>query len=284
MKKNIIDLNQVTLGCDPEILLFSELENKHIPAIGLIGGTKNKPLPITQDGHFIQLDGVATEFNIPPCSTKEDYVKHINFVKNYINDTIAKPNNLVLSKSSSALFTDEQLNCKEAQEIGCTASIDPYGLIMSSPGAYQDNWRFVGGHVHCGYNDHCEETSLLLSKVLDLFLGVPSVLIDKDNTRRNLYGKAGEMRFTKFGMEYRSLSNFWIFQDKLIEWVFSNTLKAMEFINIGGIITNELDIQKCINTYDKQLALEIIEDYQIELPEAIHYLDTIVDTNEVVAS
>lgn len=39
----------------------------------------------------------------------------------------------------------------------------------------------------------------------------------------------------------------------------------IEFINSGGIITNEQDIIKCINTYDKELAREILDDYNIPI-------------------
>ena len=287
MKKDKININTLLLGSDPEILLFSVLENRPVTAIGLVGGTKDKPIPITSEGHAIQEDGVAVEFNIPPCKTKEEYVKHINFVKGYIEDTICKPNNLVLLKEASSEFTDEQLACKEAQEIGCTPDIDAWNMTMNSPSGYTSNLRAVGGHVHVGYDGHNEEYSLELIRLMDLFLGVGSVLLDKDTQRRSLYGKAGAMRFTKFGLEYRSLSNFWIFDDKLIEWVFENTIKAIEYFNAGGTVTNPEDIQKCINTCDRELALEIIDDYNIPMPvmnELEQHFDNLIEGTEVNAS
>ncbi len=265
--KNRIILTAVMLGSDPEILLFSPSENRHVTGIGLIGGTKEKPTPITDDGHFIQEDGVAAEFNIPPCKTAEEYIKNINFVKNYIQDTILTPKGLTLSKEASAVFTDSQLAYKQAQEIGCTPDIDAWKLIMNSPEGYTTNLRAVGGHIHVGYNDPDDETSFEIAKAMDLFLGVGSVLLDKDTQRRSLYGKAGAMRLKSFGMEYRTLSNFWIWDDKLITWVFENTLKALEFVNSGGIITNPEDIVNCINNCDKELALEILDDYNISIPE-----------------
>lgn len=67
-------------------------------------------------------------------------------------------------------------------------------------------------------------------------------------------------------MEHRTLSNFWLFNDTLKTWVFNNTLKACEFVNQNGIITNESDIIECINTGNKELAISIIEDYNIEIP------------------
>lgn len=266
MKKDKINIPVVLLGADPELFLFSALENKHVTAIGLVGGTKDNPTPITTEGHFIQEDGVAAEFNIPPCATSEELINNIGFVRNYIRDTIATPNKLVLSEKASAIFTDEDLNCDQAQEIGCTPDINAWSLMMNSPEGYTSNLRAVGGHIHIGYNDPCEETSIDITRAMDLFLGVGSVLLDKDYQRRSLYGKAGAMRFKSFGVEYRTLSNFWIFDDKLIKWVFDNTIKALEFVNMGGIITNEDQLIECINTCNTEMALEIIEDYQIPMP------------------
>ena len=287
MDKNKINLDSLTLGSDPEVFLFSEGENRHVPGIGLVGGTKKKPIKITDEGHAIQEDGVAAEFNIPPCKTKEEYKKHINFVLDYISDTIAKPNGLILSKKATVEFTSEQLKHRQAQEIGCSSSIDPYALMMTSPEAYTNNLRSVGGHIHIGYEGHSEQYSLELSKIMDLFLGVLSVLLDSDTQRRQKYGKAGEMRFTKFGFEYRTLSNFWIFDPKLIEWAFDSVIKGFEFFNMGGIITNPEQIRECINNCDKKLALEILDDYNIELPKIeslTDYFNSLEDNHEVAAS
>lgn len=122
------------------------------------------------------------------------------------------------------------------------------------------------GHIHVGYDKPNDLTNLELSKAMDLFLAIPSVILDLDVERRALYGKAGAMRMKPFGMEMRTLSNFWIFNDKLIDWVYENTLAAIDFVNIGGIITNPEEIVECINTCNKEMALEIIEDYKIKMP------------------
>lgn len=265
-KPVLINLSSVKLGSDPEIFVYNPSLDKHEVAIGLTNGTKEHPTPITDEGHCIQVDGVALEFNIPPCVTKEEYKQHINFVKGYLQDTILTPKGWVLSTKASADFTTKELDCKQAQEIGCDPDINAWSLIFNDPQGYKNNMRAVGGHIHVGYDNPNEQVSLDITKAMDIFLGVPSVLLDADTRRRELYGKAGAMRFKSFGMEYRTLSNFWIMEDYLIEWVFENTIKALEFVNAGGIITNHEDIIKCINTCDKDLAKEIIEDYNISLP------------------
>ena len=50
-----------------------------------------------------------------------------------------------------------------------------------------------------GYENPDVDTSLALVKYMDVFLGVPSVIKDKDTKRRSLYGKAGCFRLTDYG-------------------------------------------------------------------------------------
>ena len=259
-------IENITIGSDPEFFLFSELETKFISAIDMFPGDKQNPHKITEEGHAIQVDGIGCEFNIPPCTTADDFHKEIKFVMDYMNDTIIKPKGLLISPKASALFKADQLNDKRAWEIGCSPDINAWTLDTNNPKEYVDKMRAVGGHVAVGYTNPDAYLSFEMIKAMDLFLGVPSVLLDKDTKRRELYGKAGAMRITPFGLEYRVLSNFWIFDEVLTKWVFDNTIKAAEFINIQGFISNPEEIQECINTGNKKLALEIIDDYKIEIP------------------
>lgn len=83
-----------------------------------------------------------------------------------------------------------------------------------------------------------------------------------------MYGKAGDYRLKpSYGVEYRSLSGYFLSSDTLVNWVYDNALKAVEFVNNHGIITNPQDIQDCINNCNKDLAMEILDDYNIEILE-----------------
>ena len=87
---------------------------------------------------------------------------------------------------------------------------------------------------------------------MDLFLGVPSVTLDSDTRRRELYGKAGAYRAKDYGVEYRTLSNFWIWKDSLKDWVYDQTQKAVDFVASGQQIAKHhgLIIRKAINKGD----------------------------------
>lgn len=123
------------------------------------------------------------------------------------------------------------------------------------------------GHIHVGYDDNNIETSLNIIKAMDLFLGVPSIVLDDDTDRRKMYGKAGCFRIKPYGVEYRTLSNFWIASEELTNWVFEQTLKAIDFVNSGFDFDDDLskNIQDCINNQDIELSKKIIEDLKINI-------------------
>ncbi len=263
-------IETVTLGCDPEAFFYDEVNNKFVSAIGLVGGSKKEPKAITSEGHAIQEDNVSVEFNIPACKNSEDWWKHISFVKDYIQDTIATPKGLKLKCVPSAIFEWADLDNEAAQLFGCDPDLNAWTLTTNEIDrtGVDKCLRVAGGHIHVGYNNPDDTTSIALIKAMDLFLAVPAVILDKDKRRRLMYGKAGAFRFKKFGVEHRTLSNFWIDTPELIEWVFNQTLAAIEFVNDGGIIlSTDVDrIVKCINEGNEELAKDIIDDYNLSMP------------------
>lgn len=106
---------------------------------------------------------------------------------------------------------------------------------------------------------------VMVIRSMDLHLGVPSLQLDKGELRRKLYGKAGSYRPKPYGAEYRTLSNFWIFKDELINWVYEQTQRAVDFIERGGEITKEMGdlIQSAINNGDPQSAAFVQKHYGV---------------------
>lgn len=99
--------------------------------------------------------------------------------------------------------------------------------------------------------------------MFDVFVTLPALLIDTDERRRELYGKAGSFRFKDFGVECRALSNFWIHSDELIGWVYDQTIKAVETV-LNGEAVEYLEkyssqVEDAINTNNKELAKELIK-------------------------
>ena len=237
----------VKLGADPELFLMDET-GKFISSVGLIGGTKEKPLPIDNLGNCLQEDNVSVEFNIQPAASKAAFVGSINKVLDHLEEKI-KGKNLLLSYVPAAEFGWDQLQTEQAQTFGCEPDFSAWtGEKNPAPHCKNLQLRSCGGHIHVGYDKPNQTNKMNLIRAMDVFLGVPSSKIDTDKLRRQLYGKPGAFRPKEYGAEYRTLSNFWILSTELQEWAYDQTMKAISFLNAGGHIpfSDQLFINQAI--------------------------------------
>lgn len=248
-----------TIGADPEGF-FVDPTGKFISSIGRLGGSKHHPLKIREDGCAVQEDNVAFEFNIPACETVDQFVETLTYNLQYLTNK-AKEMGLELAIVPSARFTDDQLSHPAAVEFGCDPDFNAWlgGDVNPKPYCADAYLRSAGGHVHIATK--LSKTDVI--KACDVTLGLWSLEHDQDEQRRFLYGKAGAFRPRKYGVEYRTLSNFWIKDEQLMRQVYDRTKMAlvlasdpseMDFINEEGE-----DIQRAINTGDQALANELRE-------------------------
>ena len=131
------------------------------------------------------------------------------------------------------------------------------------PEGERGNLRSCGFHLHIGYPNPNIDTSLLLIKYLDLCVGVPSVLFDKDTRRRSLYGKAGSFRLQPHGCEYRVLSGAMYSTDDRIRIVWSGIMKALSFFEHRVNLPDSNLVQRAINENDEEVAKLLINKYKL---------------------
>lgn len=237
---------QFTIGADPELFLLKD--GKPFSAIGLIGGTKEEPKPLQKSGFFVQEDNVSVEFNVPPAHNHEEFIANIGYVMSSLKKKLKK---FEFSEDSALVFDEIQLMHPKAMEFGCEPDYNAWTKqINPRPRAADAALRSAGGHVHVG----TKEDPIEVIRAMDLFVGCPSILKDKGTLRRQLYGKAGAFRQKRYGCEYRTLSNFWIFKDELIKWVYDQTAKAIDFVESGETIDPKHGeiIQECINNSNEK--------------------------------
>lgn len=258
---------KIKLGCDPEAFLM-DVHGQLKSSIGLIGGSKEVPRPLPLgEGYAVQEDNVALEFNIPPAEGRSQFVSSIRNTLNFLTEMVGGQYGFTIAQISAASFPVSELNTPEAHIFGCDPDYNAWTKdVNPSPKAEDKALRSCGGHVHVGFDKGGVESTILIRQ-MDLHLGVPAVLMDKGLLRKELYGKAGAFRDKIYGAEYRTLSNFWIFNDRLIEWVWDNTSRAVAAVESQLAISNEdeADIIKAINTNDIAIAEKLIKKFNLEV-------------------
>lgn len=246
------------LGADPEVFL-QDASGKLISAIGYIRADKWNPLQIPDmpQGFTLQEDNVSLEYGIPPASSADEFVHHIQAVMEKSREWLP---GLQFSNLSCSIFPEDQMDNPTAHIFGCEPDFDAWTKKANpSPQPPHPFMRSAGGHIHVETSRH----PLTVVKYMDLFLGVPSVLMDPYPERRGLYGKRGAHRVKPYGVEYRTLSNFWIFDEKFIRWAWRNTERAVT----SRFAINPLkdDIEQAINNNDQKVAKQLVKHFDLEV-------------------
>lgn len=257
----------LTIGCDPELFLQDAVTGSFISAVGKIGGTKYMPRPLSiGNGFGVQEDNVAVEFTIPPAQNINDFKAYVKMTVDHLREEI-KAYGLTFSQESATTFPEEELQTPEARMFGCDPDFNAWknGRVNPRPKATDQNLRSAGGHVHVGFDYRSKKDQISLVQHLDLFLGVPSVVLDEGDLRKQLYGKAGAMRFKPYGVEYRTLSNFWIFKDELVTWVWNAVERAVDVWQNKSINVPALGnvILESINGNNKGVARDLCNQFNL---------------------
>jgi hypothetical protein len=263
-------VTEVKIGADIEVFLRNKETGEIVSAEGIIPGTKYKPFIFddSSEFHALSLDNVSPEFCIPPSTSPAEFYFGIEKALKYINSII--PKELETAALPAAYLDEKYLQTENAKLFGCEPDFNAWTEMQNMPPSpTENNMRTGGGHIHIGYKSPNEFINKSLVKALDIFLGAASILQEPDNERKRMYGKAGAYRDKSYGVEYRTISNYYLQSKELTDWVFQNTMEAIKFVNSGkcnmlGIEEKE-EIVNCINYNNHDLAKTIVKKYQVKL-------------------
>lgn len=256
--------NVALIGADPEAFVMRGGVIAH--CIGILGGTKDAPR-VVQYG-AVQEDNVLFEFNIDPCDNVKDFKRNIGEVMAQGADILMDYGLRLKAKTSSHIYESLQGFPEKAFEFGCTPDYNAMtGEANPRPSAENQLLRTAGGHVHIGWSHLRTVTELDQRGVMQLCdyeLALRSMLEDPDTLRRELYGKAGACRLKSYGAEYRTLSNYWIWDEATITSVYERAQRAVQKYFDGQLplyqaVASQADVQNIINTNDVVSARAILE-------------------------
>jgi len=263
-------MGKILVGADPE--LFVKKDGELVTANGLVPGTKQAPYPVKQGA--VQVDGMALEFNIDPANDEVEFVDNIITVMAQLKEMVPAHEFLI---EAAVCFKESYMKQMpaDALELGCEPDFNAYtGMENPPPDRAVPNMRTAAGHIHVGWTEGVAEPKGAqhmnmcegLAKQLDLFLGVPFVLLNDCPERKVMYGKAGSFRPKSYGMEYRVLSNKWLLNEALMFFVYRNTIRAVEELQDNAPWWLAIpDGEKVVNDSDKARAQEIVDYIGIDM-------------------
>lgn len=234
---------KLSIGADPELFVQNKETKEFISGHLFIPGTKDKPFALQKGA--VQLDGVAAEFNILPAHSSKEFIEHINHTVNSMNQFLPDVTKYEYVNQPTALFSQEYFdNLPESvRELGCNPDYDAYTALPNDKPSTELPMRTGAGHIHIGFvqrpsNKYLEDMSFQevcmdFAIQLDYALGVNSLLWDNDQKRRSMYGNPGCIRFKPYGVEYRTLSNAWVGDNEIEEFIFNACQKSWEDFTKG---------------------------------------------------
>lgn len=153
-------------------------------------------------------------------------------------------------------YPDEAMENPLAYISGCNPDFCAYtGTENNAPDFEKmDSTRSAGGHIHVGVEELDVQSWV---RWMDAFVALPLLKHEKKNNRREMYGGAGAFRAKPYGGEYRTLSNMWIHKPHMREFVWNQTIAAVEESmkhDIRDVVDKWSDIPLAIDTHNLELA------------------------------
>lgn len=260
----------IVMGCDPEF--FFTKDGKIIGAEEVL--PKDGMNVASHNASKIIIDGVQAELNPAPSSCRQLLGAEISKCFMALKTDLDKKGVSTNFSQTVEVAKDEfdKLSDK-SKRFGCSPSKNVHkkkssAKITVDPMKYRK--RSAGGHLHLGKaggtmnknSDAVLDDPKRLVPILDIIVGNTCVLLDRDEgniERRKTYGRAGEHRTPEHGIEYRTLSNFWLRDYALMSFVFGLARFAVSVCaeNLDSKFKKAIkikDIEKAINENDFDLA------------------------------
>ena len=277
------------LGCDPEFFFKNDGgiigAEKIIPKDGLLNTVTTNLgtyLPDSPTSKFI-IDGVQAELNPRPNTCRANLANEIAACFKTLATSL-KDKGVSVDFSQAVEISKENLMelDEQSRKFGCTPSKSIYkkaGVKIKDVDPTEYRIRAAGGHIHIGKGGLYGAPNIGLQRaltedhrrtvhMLDILCGNTAVLMDRNESnieRRKLYGRAGEFRLPAHGLEYRTLSNFWLTAYPLMSFAFGMTRLAVQLMSSPNYETyyaaftdkvKTKNVHAAINNNDFDLAME----------------------------
>ena len=271
---------RIVMGADPEIFLSKNgkiIGSERVIPGGPLVGPAQSCNPSLSMGQVVR-DGIQAELHPAPTHCRQILAENTLELLKLLGTEAAK-HGAKLDFSQTVTVTQKEINSlsEESRRLGCQESLNihtPGRGLGIDPTKYQV--RSAGGHMHFDLTAVLDANGqridvLKFVPILDILVGNTSILLDDDPRaaeRRQVYGRAGEFRTPAYGLEYRTLSNFWLRSEMYLSLMFGLARQAIGLVYTdvrNGDDANQKqllklikleNIIKAINEADRDLALD----------------------------
>lgn len=192
---------------------------------------------IVRDGVQVELHPMPTHCRALLGNSLQTIFRELKALVEKRSTEIGEP--LTIDFSQMVTLTDGDIKqlSPDARRLGCNPSLNIYGNPHIEMDGSKYKKRSGAGHLHIGSDmfKHGVSTESFV-RIMELLVGIPCVLIDRDpaaSVRRRTYGRAGEYRLPDHGVEYRTPSNFWLRDYRLMSLITGQVKNAVGVAQSG---------------------------------------------------
>jgi len=245
---------QTQIGCDPELFLFDNKLQRIVPAIGKIGGSKQKPLKL-KCGGMVQLDGTVLEFGTKPVNTGGE--RFSDAIQGSINEIRTKLENRFKGRydlrcGALAGYSAEDISDNHTGfDVGCSPQFSMVGrtaiaVVPMRVSTLSRERVPVGGHIHFGFGCDLELTDPALLGTISATLNLMSTVglvqrltFDTGNGAAQMREDILNLRHNPvirpkpYGFELRNMSSYWL-ADRSIPDLISGVFQHLRDYKVSG--------------------------------------------------
>ena len=265
----------VSFGCDPEAFFTKGGKvvgsEKVLPERGILTPPRYDS---THTG--VVLDGVQFELHTLPSGSPVGVGRELAAAFKLLKQHLLSLPDIEVCFIPTVTVEKEELATlsERARVLGCAPSRNLYGIPAIAVDGADFPQRSAGGHIQLGLaepvygqwggkSDNRED----LVALMDLLVGNTCVLLDRDplaSARRKNYGRPGEYRLPRHGLEYRTLSNFWLAAQPLTCFVMEMSHLAVSVLSTALSQGNHIDEKLMSRVNPKKIIAAIMEnDFQL---------------------
>lgn len=225
--------NGLLIGTDPE--LFKLVDGNIVPAIHLLGTDRDVLLPW---GHAYA-DGAALEFTVTPSGSVDEIVGKVGTsIQQLVNEFGPLSVQSCAPIGLDVIASSKGAGRGDMTVLGCAPDVRvyPWADMPKRPDPTKYPYRSLGGHVHIGMsNKYLDGLTFrqFVTAFMDAIIGTSFAIIgDDEHSRRRhtLYGLSGTVRYTSYGVEYRTPPALAVRDPHIAEATFGTALSIADWV------------------------------------------------------